>query len=211
MVGQSVKLVSMTPDAEKLILYCARVSSNQENESVGLLKYLVKHEHWSPFEMAHAVFEINTSRAIAAQILRHRSFSFQEFSQRYSTPDAYQQYRARRQADKNRQSSIDDLDDGQVLWFNYAQERIWAESISLYEEAVERGISRESARFILPLNTATRLYMAGSIRSWIHYCDLRTKPDVQLEHRILAQMMKAILAINLPNTAEALGWAESRS
>lgn len=206
MESQSVKLISITPDAERIILYCARVSSNQSNESTGLLRYLIEHEHWSPFEMAHAVMEITTSRAIAAQILRHRSFSFQEFSQRYSTPDSYMQYRARRQAEKNRQSSLDDLDKDTVAWFDYAQQCAWASCRSWYDEAVERGISRESARFLLPLNTSTRLYMSGSIRSWIHYCDLRSKPDVQSEHRVLAEIAKALIAENMPNTAKALGW-----
>src|ERR1041385_3430608 len=168
-----VKLVSITPDAEKQILYIARVSSNQENESTGLIRYLIRNKHWSPFEMAHAVFEITTSRAIAAQILRHRSFSFQEFSQRYSTPNDYEQYKARRQAEKNRQSSVDDMSEEEIDWFFEAQQVIWETAKNWYDEAIAIGIAKETARFLLPLNATTRLYMAGSIRSWVHYIELR--------------------------------------
>lgn len=204
-----VRLVSLTAHAEQQILYCARVSSNQENESTKLLKYLIEKEHWSPFEMAHGVFEITTSRGIAAQILRHRSFSFQEFSQRYASPEENEHYRARRQAEKNRQSSIDDLSDDDINWFSDLQDRIWQVAIAEYEEALRRGISRESARFILPLSTQTKLYMAGTIRSWIHYVELRTKPDVQEEHRVIAEAIRSELVKELPYISEALGWKET--
>lgn len=203
-----VKLISITPDAEKLILHCARVSSDQSNESTGLIRYLIRNKHWSPFELAHAVFEIKTSRAIAAQILRHRSFSFQEFSQRYASPDSYEQYKARRQAETNRQSSIDDLDGEQLAWFNYAQEMVWSESYVYYEQAIERGIAKESARFLLPLNTRTTLYMSGSIRSWIHYIELRADEHTQHEHRVIAFIIRDILSDQLPNIKEAL-WQDS--
>jgi thymidylate synthase (FAD) len=202
----NVRLVSITPHAEQQILYCARVSSDQESNSTKLLSYLIRKEHWSPFEMAHCVMEIKTSRAIAAQILRHRSFSFQEFSQRYASPEDYERYRARRQAEKNRQSSIDDLDEETTDWFNQLQARIWEDAVAQYELALQKGISRESARFILPLNTQTKMYMAGTIRSWIHYVELRTKPDVQEEHRVVAAMARSILATELPYISEALGW-----
>ena len=199
-----VSLVSITPDAEKIILHCARVSSDQTNESTGLIKYLIRHKHWSPFELAHAVVEISTSRAIAAQILRHRSFSFQEFSQRYSTPSSFKMYGARRQADKNRQSSVDDLNDDIKLWFQEAQARVWKFSKDFYDKAVEHGIAKESARFLLPLNTETRLYMAGSIRSWIHYIELRATEDTQAEHRDIAVRIRDLLAPELPTIAEVL-------
>lgn len=201
-----VKLVSITPNAEQQILYCARVSSNQENESPKLLKYLIDHKHWSPFEMAHAVMEITTSRGIAAQILRHRSFSFQEFSQRYATPDSYELVKARRQAGKNRQSSVDDLSEDAIDWFYETQEKLWNYAITEYEKAVALGISRESARFLLPLSTTTKLYMAGSLRSWIHYIELRTQPDTQFEHRMIALVCRALLQHDLPHISEALGW-----
>ena len=201
-----VKLISITPDAEKQILYIARVSSNQENESTGLIRYLIRNKHWSPFEMAHAVFEITTSRAIAAQILRHRSFSFQEFSQRYSSPDSYEQYKARRQAEKNRQSSIDDLSQQDIHWFYTVQDGIWEDALETYNEALRRGIAKESARFLLPLNTTTRLYMAGSIRSWIHYIELRADEHTQQEHRVIAEDIRALLKPFLPTIAEACGW-----
>lgn len=202
----SVKFIAITPNAEKLILHCARVSSDQSNESVGLLKYLINHKHWSPFEMASCVMEITTSRGIAAQILRHRSFSFQEFSQRYSTPTEYEEYKARRKADKNRQSSVDDLPEDVIDWFYETQAEIWDAAIAKYNEALAANISKESARFLLPLNTKTKLYMAGTIRSWIHYVELRTQDDVQLEHRVIAKQCKKLLSIAIPNTAEALGW-----
>lgn len=205
----SVNLVSITDSPESLILYCARVSSDQSNESTKLLKYLIDHKHWSPFEMAHAVFEVNTSRAIAAQILRHRSFSFQEFSQRYSKADGIVRYEGRRQGETNRQSSTNDLPLKDKVWFDDAQFSVERFSYNLYELALDRGIAKESARFLLPLGTKTKLYMAGTIRSWIHYFDLRCDEHTQLEHRQLALSMRDALSKHLPYTAEAMGWNDS--
>lgn len=207
-MGQ-VKLISLTPDAESLILFCARVSSNQENTAPGLLKYLIRNNHWSPFEMAHAVFEIQTSRAIAAQILRHRSFAFQEFSQRYSEATEFEIYLGRTQAEKNRQSSTDNLNEENQHWFQLAQESVHGNSRAYYEEALERGIAKEQARFLLPLSTRTKIYMAGSLRSWIHYFDVRCDSHTQEEHRVLALEMRTNLMRELPVIKEALGerWA----
>lgn len=201
-----VGLFVVTPDAEKLVLRIARVSSDQENTNVGLIKYLIRHEHWSPFEMVHMVLEITTSRAISAQLIRHRSFAFQEFSQRYAIPEDSLIYGARRQADKNRQSSIDDLDVETKDWFLKAQERSFRYTKGFYDKALEKGIARESARFLLPMSTITKLYMAGSVRSWIHYLQLRCAEDTQNEHRSLALQAKEIFCSNFPVTSEALGW-----
>ena len=202
-----VKLVSITPDAERLILYCARVSSNDQNsEKTGLLKYCIKHGHWSIFEMADATFEIETSRGISPQLLRHKSFSFQEFSQRYADVTEFETYRARRQAEKNRQSSIDDLPEDTIQWFYDTQFLINDYCHSKYSEALSRGIGREQARFLLPLSTQTRLYMKGSIRSWIHYLALRTKPDTQQEHREIALQIGDTLMHQLPIIGKACGW-----
>lgn len=205
----SVSLVSVTPDAEKLIAYLARVSSsNQENpEYAKLLRYLIDHQHWSPFEMAHAVVEINTSRAIAAQILRHRSFSFQELSQRYTSDiDQAVPVPGRRQAIKNRQSSAEPLDEMAQDYWTGLQEQTYAQCYAAYESALKAGVAREQARMLLPLAAPTRLYMAGSIRSWVHYVQLRTQLDTQLEHRVIAEQCRNILAVELPTLAEALGW-----
>lgn len=204
---ETVELVSITPDAEKQILYMARVSSDQENDSVGLIRYLIKHKHWSPFELVHATFEIVTSRTIAHQIIRHRSFSYQEFSQRYSSPEKMVRYYARTQADKNRQSSAEDVDAETQRWWIEVQEDIEDTCFDIYEEALRRGIARECARFILPEATETKLYMAGPIRSWIHYFELRCDEHTQLEHRRLALAMRALLAEHLPTIKEAL-WLE---
>lgn len=204
-----VKLVSITPNTESLIAFCARVSSsNQDNPDYAkLLRYLIDHQHWSPFELAHCVIEIETSRAIAQQILRHRSFSFQEFSQRYSsdTPNT-EQYKARRQAEKNRQSSVDDCDKETSDWFDWAQGQVYGTCATLYRQALSRGIAREQARFLLPLSTGTRLYMAGTVRSWLHYVALRSQPDTQAEHRDIAIACRDILARELPTIAAACGW-----
>jgi thymidylate synthase (FAD) len=205
----TVSLVSITPDAERLIAYLARVSSsNQENpEYAKLLRYLIDHQHWSPFEMVHMVVEINTSRAIAAQILRHRSFSFQELSQRYTSDiNEPEIVVGRRQAAKNRQSSAEPLDEmGQDYWTRL-QEDVYAKCFAAYEAALAAGVAREQARNLLPLATPTRMYMAGSIRSWIHYCQLRCQQDTQQEHRVIAEQCRNILASHLPNVADALGW-----
>ncbi len=206
LVTEHCKLISITPDAEDQILYCARVSSDQGNNSTKLLTYLIKHKHWSPFEMAHAVFEINTSRAMSAQILRHRSFSFQEYSQRYAEAHEFVRYDARRQAEKNRQSSTDDIDDSvQRLWLILYEDVVVA-SEKAYKQALDLGIARESARFLLPMSVGTKLYMSGTIRSWIHYIDLRATEDTQLEHRQLAIEIRNMLAMKLPHIADALEW-----
>ena len=206
----SVDLIAITPDAEKLIAYCARVSSpNQENpEYAKLLAYCVKHKHWSVFEQASMTVEIETSRMISAQILRHRSFQFQEFSQRYAEALTYVPCEARRQDWKNRQNSIDDLDEDTKKAWAIRQENNFERSMRNYQWALEHGIAKECARAVLPMQTATRLYMTGSIRSWIHYLELRTGPDTQLEHREIALAIKDIFVKQLPVVAEALGWTE---
>lgn len=206
----SVELIAITPDAEKLIAYCARVSSpNQENpEYAKLLAYCIKHKHWSVFEQASMTVEIETSRMISAQILRHRSFQFQEFSQRYAEALTYVPCEARRQDWKNRQNSIDDLsDEVKEAWLE-VQERMFEAALQAYQGALSVGIAKECARAVLPMQTATRLYMTGSIRSWIHYLELRTGPDTQLEHREIANEVKDIFVRELPVVAEALGWTE---
>ncbi len=183
-----VKLIHVTPDAEKLIAYMARVSSpKQDNPSYeNLLKYLIIQKHWSPFEMSNLCVEIVTSRAVSAQILRHKSFHFQEFSERYSTVAHSIQYNARRQDTKNRQNSIDDLSQDTKEWFNEAQHEIYNKAMDLYEEALHRGVARESARFLLPLSTETKIYMNGTLRSWITYFLVRLEKSTQLEHREIA-------------------------
>lgn len=195
-----VKLISITPDAEKIIAYCARVSSpNQENpEYEGLLKYCMKHGHWSVFEMANMCVEITTSRAIAQQILRHRSFSFQEFSQRYAEALTNEIYEARRQDTKNRQNSIDDMSEEDKLWFEETQVWLWVKNKEFYNEAIKRGIAKEQARFLLPLSTQTKIYMNGSIRSWIHYLTTRLEVGTQKEHREIAQAIFKIFNAELP-------------
>lgn len=206
----SVELVAITPDAEKLIAYCARVSSpNQENpEYAKLLAYCIKHKHWSIFEQASMTVEIQTSRMISAQILRHRSFQFQEFSQRYAKAQKIVLCDARRQDEKNRQNSIDDLDDEIREEWLVLQMEHFAAAQEIYGWALDHGIAKECARAVLPMQTATRLYMTGSIRSWIHYLDVRCSEDTQLEHREIANEIKAIFVKQLPVVAEALGWTE---
>ena len=205
-----VKLISATPNAEELISYCARVSnpSNQDNpESEKLIKYLIKHKHWSPFEMAHVVLEINTTRAIAAQILRHRSFCFQEFSQRYadvSLMDFARPPHLRRQDTKNRQNSIDDLDVEKTQAFYRQISRLYAESEDLYRELISSGVAKECAREILPLGTPTRLYMSGSVRSWLHYIDLRRDNGTQMEHRQIALEAERVLREVVPTVCCAM-------
>lgn len=206
----SVKLISITPRAEENMAYCARVSNpdNQNNQNIArLLAYCIKHAHWSIFEQANLIVEINTSRAIAPQILRHRSFSFQEFSQRYANANDFMYFKARRQDKQNRQNSIDDLDSKTQSWFIQSQKEIWDLAHKKYSDALERGIAKESARALLPLNTSTKLYMNGTIRSWIHYIQLRTQSDTQLEHRNIALQCRDIFVQNLPQISEALGWS----
>ena len=205
----TVKLVTITPDAEKLIAYCARVSSSHQDnpEYAGLLRYCVQHGHWSVFEQATATFEIETTIAIAMQMLRHKSFDPQMLSRRYSSDSLMMApVAARKQAAKNRQSSAEACDDDTARWWNAAQDRIWDLAVDTYQEAPDRGIAREQARFILPQNTLTRLYWTGNIRSFIHWIQLRTQPDTQLEHRVIAEQCRDILKQELPTVAEALGW-----
>ena len=183
-------------NVEGLIAYCARVSnpSNQNNEATAhkLIKYLIKHKHWSPLEMVNVCLEIETTRDIGRQILRHRSFSFQEFSQRYAKAQGFDQIRPRRQDTKNRQNSIDDIEDGLVDWFREAAQEVEDLANYYYETSLSLGIAKESARFLLPLNTKTRMYMNGTMRSWIHYIKLRTDPSTQKEHRDIAEAIKII-------------------
>jgi len=203
-------LVSITPDAEKQIVYMARVSNpkNQDNLDTAprLIKYLIKHKHWSPFEMASMQVEINTTRAVAAQILRHRSFSFQEFSQRYSSVDdlpAMGLPHLRSQDAKNKQASHDDLPPELVARYNRYIEELYLGAQDLYHNMLEHGVAKECARSILPLGTPTRLYMAGTIRSFLHYCQIRCGIETQLEHRLIANEIKDILEKQLPNVYEA--------
>lgn len=202
------ELNSNTP--EQLLLYCARVSNpnNQTSGKPGLLKYCLDHGHVSIFEMSDMIIEIETSRAIAAQILRHRSFNFQEFSQRYAKVQDVEIYEARRQDEKNRQNSIDDMSQEDKEWFIEAQAETWANASVMYEEALKRGIAKEQARFLLPLNTSTKLYMKGNIRSWIHYLQIRTGNETQKEHRDIANEIKKIMINEFPIIAEALRWKE---
>lgn len=204
----NVALISRTPDAEKTIMYCARVSNpkNQDSEKAGLLKYCLDHGHFSIFEMANMVVEIQTSRAISAQIIRHRSFSFQEFSQRYAEATNFEQYDARRQDQKNRQNSLDDMSEEDREWFKTAQARVIVHNRDLYDLALEKGIAKEQARFLLPLSTATKIYMNGTLRSWLHYITTRTEEGTQKEHRDIAEEIKKIFCNEFPIIAEAKGW-----
>jgi len=195
----------LTP--EQLIVFTARVSnpSNQHNteSSDRLINYLIKHKHWSPFEMVDMTVEIVTSRAIAQQILRHRSFSFQEFSQRYASATQIEPVLLRKQAEKNRQSSTEDITDGDML---AAVEQHIKASEALYASLLESGVARECARMVLPLTTQTTMYMKGSVRSWIHYLLLRCEQDTQMEHRQIADAIKEIFKLHFPNVTLALGW-----
>ena len=208
-----VKLISVTPDAEKHMAYCARVSNpnNQDNEKFsGLLKYCIQHQHWSIFEQAMMTVEINTTRGIAAQILRHRSFTYQEFSQRYADSSLLSDYipvpDLRRQDDKNRQNSIDDIGDYEKLTLQSKIQEHFAEGMRLYKELLSHGVAKECARFVLPLATPTRLYMTGSVRSWIHYIDLRSAHGTQKEHMEIAELVRCIFTCQFPAVSEALGW-----
>lgn len=202
-----VKLISVTPDAEKTVLYCARVSSkNQDSEQTGLLSYCIKHGHWSVFEMADMCVEIETSRAISAQILRHKSFNFQEFSQRYAEATGFETYEARRQDSKNRQNSIDDMNAEDKKWFQEVQESICRISGRMYKEGLDRGIAKEQMRFILPMSTTTKLYMKGNLRSWLTYLDLRTSNGTQLEHQEIANEIKKLFIEQFPIIAKAKNW-----
>jgi thymidylate synthase (FAD) len=193
---------------EQLMVYCARVSSpNQTDENYEkLLAYCIKHKHWSIFELADMTVEITTTRAIAPQILRHRSFTFQEFSQRYAKATGTEIYTARRQDTKNRQNSIADMDSQTQEWFNSAQQAVSDYCFVRYDAALDAGIAKECARVLLPLSTITKLYMKGSLRSWIHYLQIRTAPETQKEHRDIAIAIQEIFIENFPYTATALGW-----
>ena len=212
-MSEQVKLISVTPDAEKTMGYVARVSNpaNQENPNVaGLLKYCVKHQHWSVFEQAFMTLEIETTRGIAAQILRHRSFTYQEFSQRYADSsllgDSIPLFDLRRQDTKNRQNSIDDIDDSVKQEFDSKIRKHFDDSMVLYQSMLDMGIAKECARFVLPLATPTRIYMSGSCRSWIHYISLRSGHGTQKEHMDIADACKKIFMEQFPTVSEALEW-----
>ena len=212
MTKKKVNLISVTPDAEKHIAYVARVSNpkNQDNENfAGLLKYCIKHGHWSIFEQAFMTLEIETTRGIAAQILRHRSFTYQEFSQRYADSNLLGEIELpelRRQDTKNRQNSIDDLDPEVVEKLNKQMNTLFSSALSLYNQMLEKGIAKECARFVLPLATPTRIYMTGSARSWIHYINLRSGHGTQKEHMDIANECKSIFVEQFPSVAEAMEW-----
>ena len=208
----AVKLISITPDAEKTMGFIARVSNpaNQGNENVaGLLAYCLKHGHFSVFEQAHITMEVNTTRDIAAQILRHVGFRFQEFSQRYAAVTTVAELPELRMQDhKNRQNSLEaSVEDAVMIseftmriadHFNMAKD--------LYDEMLEAGIAKECARKVLPLNTETKIYMTGSVRQWIHYIQLRTANGTQKEHMIIAELAKEVFTNELPIVSKALGW-----
>ena len=208
----TVKLVSVTPDAEQLMAYIARVSnpSNQDNEKyAGLLKYCIKHNHWSVFEQSTMTLEIETTRAIAAQILRHRSFTFQEFSQRYASSNDLGDIELpelRRQDTKNRQNSIDDLDPEMVDKLNRQMITLFSSAKGLYTQMLDAGVAKECARMVLPLCTPTRIYMTGSCRSWIHYINLRSAHGTQKEHMEIAEGCRKVFTEQFPSVSEALEW-----
>jgi thymidylate synthase (FAD) len=215
-MSQVVKLVSISPDAEKNIAYCARVSNpnNQDNENIsGLLGYCIKHHHWSIFEMAFMTLEINTTRGLAAQILRHRSFTFQEFSQRYADTTLLSEeipsFELRRQDTKNRQNSIDDISDEIKSKWGVKIREHFAKAKSIYDGMIADGIAKECARFVLPLATPTRLYMSGSLRSWITYIALREKSGTQKEHIDIAKQCKQIFCEQFPIIGQSLGGFET--
>lgn len=206
----TASLVSITPDAEEQIVYMARVSNpkNQKNLDTApkLIRYLLKHKHVSPFEMASMQVEINTTRAIAAQVLRHRSFSFQEFSQRYSAVNELPPIglpHLRTQDTKNKQASHDNLSDSVRGHLEYEIDRLYKNAQDLYNYALSQGVAKECIRSILPLGTPTRLYMSGTIRSWLHFCEIRCGIETQLEHRMIANDVKSIIEAQLPNVYEA--------
>ena len=210
-----IKLISITPDAENTIAYCARVSNpkgQDRQDYAKLLKYCIDHGHWSIFEMANMVLEIETTRGIAAQILRHRSFSFQEFSQRYADAsflgEKINPPQLRSQDEKNRQNSIDDIDMESQIKYNSQIRELFSRSKALYDDMIKAGIAKECARFILPLATPTKMYMNGTIRSWIHYINLRSANGTQREHMDVANKCKEIFIQQLPVVAEALGWID---
>ena len=209
----TVKLISITPDAEKMMAYVARVSnpSNQDNEKYsGLLKYCIKHNHWSVFGQSYMTLEIETTRAIAAQILRHRSFTYQEFSQRYADSSLLGEKiklpELRRQDTKNRQNSIDDLDPFVVQNLELQMQTLFDSAMALYQQMLERGVAKECARNVLPLCVGTKIYMTGSCRSWIHYINLRSANGTQKEHMDVALACKEVFKEQFPSVSEALEW-----
>ena len=208
-----IKFVSVTPDAEKTMAYVARVSNpkNQDNEKfAGLLRYCIQHGHWSVFEQAHMTVEINTTRGLAAQILRHRSYTYQEFSQRYQDVSHIREDiplpELRSQDLKNRQNSVDDVDAVIVEKYNGKMKKHFDAAIDLYKEMLHDGIAKECARFVLPLATPTRLYMTGSVRSWIHYITLRSAHGTQKEHMDLVENVRNLFIQQFPTVSEALDW-----
>ena len=211
-MSKDINLISVTPDAEQHMAYVARVSNpkNQDNDKfAGLRKYCIKHGHWSVFEQAFMTIEINTTRGIAAQILRHRSFTYQESSQRYADSNLLGDIELpelRRQDDKNRQNSIDDLDPEMVDKFNRQMNTLFSSAFGLYNQMLKAGVAKECARFVLPLATPTRIYMTGSCRSWIHYINLRSAHGTQKEHMDIANGCKKIFVENFPSVSEALEW-----
>ena len=208
----TVKLIQITPNPEEQIAYIARVSNpnNQDNPNYAkLLAYCIKHQHWSIFEQAFMTLEIETTRGLAAQILRHRSFTFQEFSQRYADTTLLGGIplpELRRQDKSNRQNSIDDIPEEKQKELEVSIARHFASSKDLYNELIRQGIAKECARFVLPLATPTRLYMSGSVRSWIHYIDLRSAHGTQKDHMDIAEQCRDIFKEQLPTVSEALGW-----
>ena len=209
MTTHQVKLIHITPNAEELITYMARVSNpaNQSNTETSqrLIRYLIEHQHWSPFEMVNMCVEIETTRSIAAQILRHRSFSFQEFSQRYAPVTEMPEIpQLRTQDTKNRQNSINNLDEELDKKFQLEIAKQYCQAYRLYRDMIDAGIAKECAREVLPLSTPTKLYMNGTIRSWIHYCQLRCGNGTQLEHRMIAEGAYKLLQEHLPSVCAAL-------
>ena len=213
MTDTPIKLVSVTPDAEQHMAYVARVSNpkNQDNEKfAGLLKYCIQHGHWSVFEQAFMTVEINTTRGLAAQILRHRSFTFQEFSQRYADTNLLDSVipvpDLRSQDLKNRQNSNDDIPQEKKEEYQALIARHFSEAMDLYNALLQEGVAKECARFVLPLATPTRIYMTGSVRSWVHYIDLRSAHGTQKEHMDVVAEIRKIFAKQFPTVAEALDW-----
>ena len=208
----TVRLISVTPDAEKTMAHIARVSNpnNQDNPNYsGLLRYCIKHNHWSVFEQSSMTLEIETTRAIAAQVLRHRSFTFQEFSQRYADSNllgTIELPELRKQDKKNRQNSTDDLDPKLVDTLNRQMNTLFSSALSLYNQMLEEGVAKECARMVLPLCTPTRIYMTGSCRSWIHYINLRSAHGTQKEHMQIAEACRKVFTEQFPAVSEALEW-----
>ena len=207
-----VSFVNITANPEQTMAYIARVSNpnNQDNENyAGLLRYCIKHQHWSVFEQSSMTLEIETTRGLAAQILRHRSFTFQEFSQRYADSNLLGEIELpelRRQDTKNRQNSIDDLDFAIVEKLEKQMNTLFSSSLALYNQMLESGVAKECARFVLPLATPTRLYMTGSCRSWVHYINLRSAHGTQKEHMDIAEACRKVFTEQFPSVSEALEW-----